>query len=81
MITAVGVWKVKIQQLVSYVKSLPKLPLSKYQYCWTTDMTDRIMITMLFGLSLIAGIIIIIKGKKKESKKNTLQLSRVFILR
>lgn len=29
-------------------------------------MTDRIMITMLFGLSLIAGIIIIIKGKKRK---------------
>ena len=43
-------------------------------------MTDRIMITMLFGLSLIAGIIIIIKGKKKKIKKNTLQLSRVFFL-
>lgn len=66
MITAVGVCKVTIQQLVSYVKSLPKLPLSKYQYCWTTDMVDRIVITLLFGLSVVAGIVIIIKSRKRK---------------
>lgn len=66
MITAVGVCKVTIQQLVSYVKSLPKLPLSKYQYCWMTDMVDRIVITLLFGLSVVAGIVIIIKSRKRK---------------